>query len=71
LLMCLFIKAIYVIIALLLPLLTKSISDTLLEGRVTHNEGRKHWAEAKVLNAEGTMLAQGKGLFIEVRPRES
>jgi uncharacterized protein (TIGR00369 family) len=42
-----------------------------LEGRVTHNEGRKHWAEAKVLNAEGTMLAQGKGLFIEVRPRES
>jgi uncharacterized membrane protein YgcG len=28
--MCLIIKAIYVIIALLLPLLTKSISDTLL-----------------------------------------
>lgn len=40
-----------------------------LEGRVTHNEGRKHWAEAKILNAEGTMLAHGKGLFIEVRPR--
>ncbi|MGA2047742.1 MAG: PaaI family thioesterase [Terracidiphilus sp.] len=39
-----------------------------LEGRVTHNEGRKHWAEAKILSAEGTMLAHGKGLFIEVRP---
>ena len=40
-----------------------------LEGRVTHNEGRKHWAEAKILNSEGTILALGKGLFIEVRPR--
>jgi len=40
-----------------------------LEGRVTHNEGRKHWTEAKILNAKGTTLAQGKGLFIEVRPR--
>jgi acyl-coenzyme A thioesterase PaaI-like protein len=42
-----------------------------LEGRVTHNEGRKHWTEAKILNAEGTMLAHGKGLFIEVRARQS
>jgi uncharacterized protein (TIGR00369 family) len=40
-----------------------------LEGHVTHNEGRKHWAEAKILDAEGTTLARGKGLFIEVRPR--
>jgi len=40
-----------------------------LEGRVTHKEGRKHWAEAKVLNAKGTLLAHGKGLFIEIRPR--
>jgi uncharacterized protein (TIGR00369 family) len=40
-----------------------------LEGRTTRNEGRKHWAEAKILDAEGTILAQGKGLFIEVRPR--
>lgn len=40
-----------------------------LEGRVTHNEGRKHWTEAKILDAEGTLLAHGKGLFIEVRPR--
>jgi uncharacterized protein (TIGR00369 family) len=40
-----------------------------MEGRVTHNEGRKHWSEARILNAEGTELAKGKGLFIEVRAR--
>ncbi len=40
-----------------------------LEGRVVRSEGRKHWAEAAIVDAEGTTLAQGKGLFIEVRPR--
>ena len=40
-----------------------------LEGHTTHNEGRKHWAEAKILDSGGTQLAHGKGLFIEVRPR--
>jgi uncharacterized protein (TIGR00369 family) len=40
-----------------------------LEGRVTHHEGRKHWAEAKILDSDGAQLAHGKGLFIEVRPR--
>ena len=40
-----------------------------LEGRLASTEGRKHWAEAKILNAEGATLAEGKGLFIEVRPR--
>jgi uncharacterized protein (TIGR00369 family) len=40
-----------------------------LEGRVTRNEGRKHWGEARIVDAHGTVLAQGKGLFIEVRPR--
>ena len=40
-----------------------------LEGRVTHNEGRKHWSEARILNSKGTTLAQGKGLFIEVNTR--
>jgi uncharacterized protein (TIGR00369 family) len=40
-----------------------------MEGRVTRDEGRKHWVEAKIVDAEGTTLAQGKGLFIEVRPR--
>jgi uncharacterized protein (TIGR00369 family) len=40
-----------------------------LEGRVVRSEGRKHWTEAKILNARGTALAQGKGLFVEVRAR--
>jgi uncharacterized protein (TIGR00369 family) len=40
-----------------------------MEGRVLRSEGRKHWTEAKILNAEGTILAEGKGLFIEVRTR--
>ncbi len=35
-----------------------------IEGRVTHSEGRKHWSEAHILDVSGTVLAQGKGLFI-------
>ena len=41
-----------------------------LEGHVTRNEGRKHWTEARILDAERTVLAIGKGLVIEVRPRQ-
>jgi len=41
-----------------------------LEARVTRNEGRKHWTEARIVDADGTELAAGKGLFIEVRPRQ-
>jgi uncharacterized protein (TIGR00369 family) len=41
-----------------------------LEGRVVRSEARKHWTEAKILNAEGITLAHGTGLFIEVRPRQ-
>jgi uncharacterized protein (TIGR00369 family) len=41
-----------------------------LEGRVYHHEGRKHWAEARILGEAGAVLAHGKGLFIEVRPRQ-
>jgi uncharacterized protein (TIGR00369 family) len=37
-----------------------------IEGRVVRGEGRKYWTEARILNAEGTALAEGKGLFIEV-----
>lgn len=48
----------------------KSKAAIRMEGRVTHSEGRKHWTEAKILDEEGTVLAQGKGLFIEVRPRK-
>ncbi len=40
-----------------------------LEGRRYHHEGRKHWAEAAILDEAGTELARAKGLFIEVRPR--
>jgi uncharacterized protein (TIGR00369 family) len=39
-----------------------------LEGRLTRSEGRKHWSEAKILDAQGKVLAQGKALFIEVTP---
>ncbi len=41
-----------------------------LEGRVYHHEGRKHWAEARIMDETGAVLAHGKGLFIEVRPRQ-
>jgi uncharacterized protein (TIGR00369 family) len=40
-----------------------------LEGRITRDEGRKHWAEANILDAKGILLAQAKGVFIEVRSR--
>ena len=46
-----------------------SLAPIRMEARVTRNEGRKHWAEAKILDAGGTMLAHGKGLFVEVSPR--
>jgi uncharacterized protein (TIGR00369 family) len=38
-----------------------------IEGRVVRDDGRKHWVEARILNEEGTALAEGKGLFIEIR----
>ena len=38
-----------------------------IEGRVVRNEPRKHWSEARILNEDGTVLAEAKGLFIEVR----
>lgn len=42
-----------------------------IEGRVTRNEGRKHWSEAKILNSHGKVLAEGHGLFIEVPVRRA
>lgn len=45
-----------------------STEEIRLEGRVTRNEGRKHWTEANILDGHGKVLAHGKGLFIEVRP---
>lgn len=46
-----------------------SLAQIRLEGRVTHREGRKHWAEAKILDAVGSPLAHSKGLFVEVSGR--
>ncbi|HEX4283499.1 MAG TPA: PaaI family thioesterase [Terracidiphilus sp.] len=40
-----------------------------IEGIVVRGEGRKHWAEAHILDAEGTALAKGNALFVEVKPR--
>jgi uncharacterized protein (TIGR00369 family) len=37
-----------------------------LEGRVVRSEGRKHWAESGILGAQGKLLAQAKGLFLEI-----
>lgn len=38
-----------------------------IRGRVIRSEARKHWTEAKILNAQGTILAESKGLFVEIR----
>ena len=38
-----------------------------IEGRMMRSEGRKHWTEARILNAKGSTLAAGKGRFVEVR----
>ncbi len=38
-----------------------------MEGRLVRGEGRKHWSEARILDARGRVLAKGKGLFIEIR----
>lgn len=40
-----------------------------LEGRVIRNEPRKHWAEARILDEKGRVLAQAKGFFIEVQAK--
>ena len=41
-----------------------------IEGRVVRSELSKHWAEASILNAQGTVLAHGKGFFIQMRPKQ-
>jgi len=38
-----------------------------LEGKLTRSEGRKHWVEAAIRDEKGIVLAEGKGLFIEIR----
>lgn len=41
-----------------------------IEGTVTRSEGRKHWAESRIRNANGEVLARATGLFIAVRARD-
>ena len=41
-----------------------------LEGRIARNEPRKHWTEARILDEKGKLLAEAKGLFIEVSPKK-
>jgi uncharacterized protein (TIGR00369 family) len=38
-----------------------------IEGKVTRSEGRKHWTEALIQNADGVILAHATGLFIAIR----
>lgn len=38
-----------------------------VEGLMVRSEGRKHWSEARIIDARGHTLADGRGLFIEVR----
>jgi uncharacterized protein (TIGR00369 family) len=40
-----------------------------IEGCVVRSQGRRHWAEAVVLDVEGATLAQAKGLFIAILPK--
>ncbi|MGO8758848.1 MAG: PaaI family thioesterase [Terracidiphilus sp.] len=38
-----------------------------IEAHVVRSDHRKHWTEASIVNAEGVVLAHGKGLFFETR----
>lgn len=38
-----------------------------LEGRLVRSEGRKHWTEARILSDRDHLLAEAKGLFVELR----
>lgn len=49
---------------------TPSRAPLRIEGRAAQSDGRKHPTEARILGADGATLAQAKGLFIEVKPRE-
>ncbi len=38
-----------------------------IEAGIVRSEGRKHWAEARILIEAAVVLATGQGLFVEVR----
>jgi acyl-coenzyme A thioesterase PaaI-like protein len=37
-----------------------------IEGRLLRSEGRKYWTEGRILNPRGRVLAESKGMFIEL-----
>ena len=43
----------------------RSAAPIRMEGRLLRSEGRKHWTEARILDARGHVLAEAKGIFIE------
>jgi uncharacterized protein (TIGR00369 family) len=45
-----------------------SASPIRMEGRIVRDEGRKHWVEASIFDADRRVLAHAKGLFIEAKP---
>jgi uncharacterized protein (TIGR00369 family) len=44
----------------------RSAAPIRLEGRLLRSEGRKNWTEARILDARGHVLAEAKGIFIEI-----
>ncbi len=40
-----------------------------IEGHIARSDRRKHFAEARILNATGETLAHATGLFVEVAPK--
>ena len=40
-----------------------------MEGGVVRCEGRKHWAQAHIFDSDEKLLAEARGLFVEVWPR--
>jgi uncharacterized protein (TIGR00369 family) len=38
-----------------------------VEGRMVRSEGRRHWVQAEIRDEAGTVLAEAKGLFVEVK----
>jgi uncharacterized protein (TIGR00369 family) len=44
----------------------RSAAPIRMVGRLLRSEGRKHWTEARILDARGHVLAEAKGIFIEI-----
>ena len=44
----------------------RSAAPIRMEGHLLRSEGRKHWTAARILDARGHVLAEAKGIFIEI-----